>query len=190
MSRISRLVVFVTALASLFGVMSSTAGAVTWTNHGGTHFTATGGQGTLTSTGVIIQCTGADATGFAPMHGAVDPFVVSGSITFTGCLAAGSPATIDCSYALTARAVVQPIVTGDADFTCGVSISGTKLCHIEGSAHAQYTNEIGTLQTTTSTSLRVTGASCPVGSNDIGHLTPLDFHIPVVADRPTITRIA
>ena len=47
MSRISRLAVLVTALASLFAVLSSTAGAATFTNSGSTAFTATGGAGTL-----------------------------------------------------------------------------------------------------------------------------------------------
>ena len=51
MSKISRLVVLAIALASLFAVLSSTAGAVTFTNDGGTAFHATGSPGTLSATG-------------------------------------------------------------------------------------------------------------------------------------------
>jgi hypothetical protein len=189
MSRISRFVVLGTALASLCGVMSATAGAVTWTNDGATAFTATGGVGTLSSTGVNIACGGADASGTAPASSTAATYLVSGTIGFTSCTAAGSPATIDCAYTLTATAVTQPTVSGTADVTCGLYISGTKLCHIEGAVPGTYTNETGVLTVaTSSTGLRLTGGSCPVGSNDLGHLTALTFTIP--GSKPTITRAA
>ncbi|MCW2995272.1 MAG: hypothetical protein JWQ18_2767, partial [Conexibacter sp.] len=40
MSKFARFVVLVVSLTSLFGVMSSTAGALTWTNDGGSSFHA------------------------------------------------------------------------------------------------------------------------------------------------------
>lgn len=196
MSRISRFVVLVTALVSLFAVFSSTAGAVTWTNDGSTNFTATGGIGTLSVTGtggsVIINCSAAGtATGDAPRHSAANTYTAAGTIIFGTCFAAGSPATIDCGYTLTATTLVGTIVTGNADFTCGLYISGTKLCHIEGTAHAQYVNPHpgpnGTFAVTASDKVTSTGASCPAVGE--GHLTPLSFQT-TSASPPTITRIA
>jgi opacity protein-like surface antigen len=190
MSRISRLVVIVTALASLFAVMSATAGAVTWTNDGATAFTATGGQGTLTSGTVTTVCTGSDASGTAPASVSGTTYSVSGTILFTGCTAAGNPSTIECGYTLTATTLAGANATGNADFTCGVYFSGTKLCHIEGQSHAFYTNPtagVGRLTVTTTSGLAVTGASCPVAGS--AHLTPLNFAT-TSANPPTITRAA
>lgn len=189
MSRISRLVVLVTALASLFAAMASTAGAVTWTNHGSTSFTATGGGGVLTShSGVNINCSGSDASGDAPLSGTSATYTVSGTILFTNCLAAGSPATIECGYSLTATTFTAPVSTGNVDVTCGLYISGAKLCHIEGQTHGTYTNETATLTVTTTTGLAITGANCPAASPS-SHLTQLDFKVSS-ATPPTITRVA
>lgn len=191
MSRISRLVVLVTALTSLFGVSTSTAGAVTWTNDGVTAFTATGGVGTLTATGVtFFACVGADASGSAPASATTATYSISGTISYTGCFVAGTVSTIDCGYTLTATTVAQPLVSGSLDLTCGVYFSGTKLCHIGGNVPATYTNEVGTLHVSTApNTLRVTGANCVSGSNDLAHLTALDFQISS-AGRPTVTRAA
>lgn len=187
MSRISRLVVLVAALASLAGVMSATAGAVTWTNDGSTSFTATGGLGTLTSTGVALVVGSWDLSGTAPASATAFTYLVSGTMRLTGCLYAGTVCDADCGLTLTATTVVQSTVSGIVDETCGLYISGTKLCHIQGSTAATYTNEIGTLTVPTSNSLRITGANCPAGSNDLAHQTRLDFRV-ASASPPTITR--
>lgn len=189
MSRISRLVVLVTALASLLGLVASTAGAVTWRNDASTSFTATGGQGTLTSAGVGIICSNGDASGNAPADFTGNTYSVPGTILFTGCTIAGSAASIECGYTLTATTLVGSIVTGNADFTCGLYTGVTKLCHIAGVAHAQYTNPHpappGTLVVTATSGLTVSGASCPAAGS--GTLTQLDFRT-TSATPPTITR--
>src|ERR1044071_3993997 len=66
MSKFARLVVLVTALSSLFAMLSSTAGAVTWHNTGGTSFHATGGPMTYSRASVSLTCSGSTATGAAP----------------------------------------------------------------------------------------------------------------------------
>lgn len=198
MSRISRLVVLVTALTSLFGVMSSSASAAThWINQGAEHFTATAGPGTLTSTGVGIACTSADATGTAPLTSSADVYLVTGTIQFTNCTAAGSAATIECGYTLTGTSKSSPtalVTSGFADVTCGVYVLNSKLCHIEGSVTGHYSNSsataTGILTITTGTTLRVTGASCPTGNNDLGHLTELTFRVVSPDLGPIITRTA
>jgi hypothetical protein len=189
MSRISRFAVLVTALASLCGVLASAAGAVTWTNDGSVNFTATGGATTLSVTSSAFACTGSDGAGTAPASATTATYLISGTMTYTGCGFAGQIFTVDCGFAFTATTVVQPIVTGDLDMTCGFYMSNTKLCHLEGGAHAQYTNETGTLTVTTSTSMRFTGVSCPFGPNDLVHRTVLDFRVSS-ATPPTVTRAA
>lgn len=189
MSRISRLVVIVTALTSLYAALSPTAGAVTWTNDGSTVFTATGGQGTLTSGGNPISCTGGDASGSAPASSTSTTYSISGTILFTGCTTAGIPSTIECNYVLTATTLVSSIVTGNVDSTCALYVSSTKLCHIFVFAHGQYRNHPvpGTLVMTTTDLAGVTGVNCPVAGG--GHRTQLDFQTTSAAP-PTITRAA
>src|ERR1700712_4869417 len=84
MSKIMRIAVLAMSLVSLFAVMSSAAGAVTWTNTGQTPFTATAGSGTLSSTGVILDCGGGDASGITstPVSG-LGAAIVHGTINFT-----------------------------------------------------------------------------------------------------------
>lgn len=188
MSRISRLVVLATALASLCGTLSSTAGAVTWTNDGATSFTATGNPGTWSSTGVSTSCLGADVSGTAPASSTATTYLVSGTVILTSCVFAGSPSSIHCNYTWTATTVVQPIVTGNVDWTCGIYISNTKLCHLHGVDHVVYTNEAATWTFTTSI-WRTTGANCPYGSNDSLHVPHMHFRI-TSANPPTITRAA
>lgn len=68
---------------------------------------------------------------------------LSGSITYSGCLLAGQNVEMNCGLRFTGQ--TQPtatVVTGNADLTCGGTLagSGTKLCHVEGSPHAVYTD--------------------------------------------------
>lgn len=188
MSRISRFVVLVAAAASLVGVMSSTAGAVTWTNDGATAFTATGGQGTLTSTGVTIAFASWDLTGTAPASSTGSTYLITGTRRATGCVAAGSPCAIHCGFTMTATAIHSSFVTGSWDLTCEVYVSGTKLCHIEGASPAIYANETATLSAFTSFSYRLTGAFCPAGSDDLTHLSQLTSFKVTSPSPPTITR--
>jgi hypothetical protein len=193
MSRIARFAMMVAALTSLFAMMSSTAGAVTWHNTGDQHFSATGGAGTLSSTAVTLGCTGSDATGTVP----ASPFVgqtlaVSGTILFTGCTISGSATSVECGYTLTGT--TQPtanITTGTADVTCGVYLTGTKICHIEGNVHGHYINASGTtpgvLTVTPSSNLTLTNGAagtCPLGNGDKGSLTHLSFNVEPDAAAP------
>jgi hypothetical protein len=184
MSRIVRFAVLVASLMSLFAVMSSTAGAVTWDNSGNTHFTATAGAGTLSSTGVALNCASADATGktTTPAVGATAA-LVHATINFTTCLLSGQAVGVECGVTLTATSQSGSVTSGSADATCGVYLAGIKVCHIEGSVNGTYTNPsgatAGVLQTTTGGNLRTTNAqsNCALGNNEPTHLSVLTFRV-------------
>jgi hypothetical protein len=188
MSRISRFVVLLTALASVTGVMSATAGAVTWDVTGSGSFAATSGPGTLSSTGVNLACASGSATG-TYAAGSIPGSTysgVSGSVTFNQCFLAGQAAGVSCTYRLTGTTeiVTKSVTTGNADVTCGVTLAGTKLCHISGSPHAIYTSPTGATTgrlTITSSPLTIGNASpnvCPAGANDTNaSLTELTFNV-------------
>jgi hypothetical protein len=183
MSRIARFAVLVAALMSLFAVMSSTAGAVTWHNTGNTAFTATGGAGTLSSTGVALNCSGSSATGTAPALTVGATLAVSGTVTFSGCLLSGQSVGVDCGYTLTGTSQSGTTTSGTVDATCGVYLATIKICHIAGTVSGSYVNPSGAtagkLSTVTGGTLRTSnGASnCPLGNGDLSHLSPLNFSV-------------
>jgi len=196
MSRIARFAVLVAALMSLFAVLSSTAGAVTWSNDGDTAFTATAGPGTLSSTSQFLVCSGGDAVGGTTNGSGVNAPIVHATITFTGCSLSGQTNFhVECGVTLTAvsQTTVAPRVTsGNADATCSVYFAGVKVCHLEGGVAGTYTNPtapstFGRLVTNTGGSLRTTnGASnCPLGSGDLAHLSPLTFSVTAGTGGPT-----
>jgi hypothetical protein len=203
MSRFARLAVLAASLLSLFAVLSSTAGAVTWHNTGDTHFAATGGAGTLSSTAVTLGCTGSDVTG--RVTGA-EPFVgatlsVDATIGFTGCTLSGQSFGVECGVTFTGTswtAGAPAVTSGAVDVTCGFYLSGTKLCHLEGQIPAHYVNASGTAAgrlTVTTGALTTTNgsvSSCPMGNGDSAHLTPLTFGVvdTVQPLGPVITRTA
>src|SRR6185312_4602675 len=136
----------VTALTSLFAVLSSTAGAVTFTNFGSTAFTATGGPGTLAITGASgtnnLACSGSSATGAVP-SGVFT--AVTGSVNFSPCTVLGH-LKVTCSYSLTPVSFASPVTTGVADVNCLVTLAtspNTPLCNITGTTPGQYTNPSG-----------------------------------------------
>jgi hypothetical protein len=195
MSKFSRVVVLVTALASLFAVMSSTAGAVTWHQEGTTNFHATAGAGTLSVDGNNLACSGATATGDAPVGTFANTYSVTGHVTFTPCTIIGQAADVRCSFTLTAQTwVVGPpaITGGSADVTCTASLAatGTPLCHISGSTAP------GRLTLTASNTLQVTnesGSSCsafgvPAGGTTTGSLSHQTFTMTNIDTSPIITR--
>ncbi len=196
MSRITRLAVLVVGLMSLFGIMSATAGAVTWHNTGSTNFTATTGPGTLSSTSAALNCTGGTGTGDAPTGTTIAPqYLVRGTVTFSGCSLSGISTGVDCAYTLTGT--TQPVatqVTGDADVTCRVYQFNAQVCHIDGSVHGIYTYAagLGTLTITTGGNLitrNPASGSCPLGNGDRAHLSELTFRT-TSANPPHITRTA
>jgi hypothetical protein len=199
MSKIARFTVLMVGLSSLFAVLSSTAGAVTWHNRGDTTFTATGGTGTLSSTGVTLGCPGADGSGTVPATPLVaGTLQIAGTVTFTGCTLSGQSIGLDCGYAFTVT--TQPSVgvsSGAVDVTCGVYLAGLKICHISGASTATYTNPSGATAGTfvmgTNNNLAFSNGSvgtCPAGNGDKGHLTALTFRISdsVLPLGPVITR--
>ena len=193
MSRGARVAVLVSALISLFTVLSTASEAVTWHSLGDTSFTATTGPSTLSSTGVDFTCPSGTAVGTvaaAPFIGVTWP-AFHGTITRTGCRLIGQDSSMDCSYTLTAQGhsggVIGGVTNGTLDVTCSVYIVGTKFCHVHGSVSATYTNPTimpsihGTLATFTGGDLFITRSSpfptspCPLGNFDRGHLSPQSF---------------
>ncbi len=196
MSRITRLAVLVVGLMSLFGIMSATAGAVTWHNTGSTNFTATTGPGTLSSTSAALNCTGGTGTGDAPTGATVAAtYLVRGTVTFSGCSLSGISTGVDCAYTLTGTTQSAGVTTGDADVTCRVYQFNAQVCHIDGSVHGLYTNPtagVGTLTITTGGALitrNPASGTCPLGNGDRAHLSELTFRT-TSATPPVITRTA
>ncbi|WP_445148214.1 hypothetical protein [Baekduia sp. Peel2402] len=199
MSRTARIVVLVTALTSLFAVMSSTAGAVTWTNTGSTIIHATGPGGSLTIGANSLTCTGATARATAAASFVGSVYSVPGTVTFSPCTLAGQNTYIHCGFTLTGSAFAEPgSTTGVADVTCDTRLTNgnTKLCHIEGPTVGHYINPTaatstpGKITLTTSSSLITThasGTSCIFGTGP-SHLSEQTITVTSVAGSPIITR--
>lgn len=195
MTRISRAIVLLGALTSLLAAMSSTAGAVTWHNAGDTAYTATGGAFTYSVTGIQQRCTGSDVTGTAPASTTALTYVMTGTLTYTGCTTSGIPSTFHCSYSFTtSAAAVNHVFSGNFDLACGIyDTSGIRICQIEGQTPATYHNpETGlgaqfTLHT--SSTLRTTdgglGVSCPLGAGEPVHITSQVIAITNATGGPT-----
>lgn len=174
MSRISRLAVLVTALASLMGVVSATAGAVTWHNSGNSAFTGTGGAATLSVGANNLACSASSVTGTAPVGSFLTSYSATGTITLSPCTLAGQNAYVHCGFTATAAAFAVPVTTGVADVNCVARLTSgnTALCTIKGTTPGQYTNPSGaakgrTTALTSGTGLTVShasGTSCLLGT--------------------------
>jgi hypothetical protein len=176
MSKLMRVAVLVVSLMSLFGVLSSAAGAVTWTNTGDTAFTATGGPMTLSGGGLSWICSSSDwsgMTGSSPFVGTIYR-AVTGHGDYTSCSIAGVSTAVTCDYTLTAATWIAgpPATTsGNIDLTCSVTQGATKICHIEGQTAGHYVNPtaagFGKFVLTESNTLKTTNATatCPLGNN-------------------------
>jgi hypothetical protein len=94
MSKIPRIVVIITALMSVFAVMSSTAGAVSaWKSTNTTAFTARSDAFSISGNGKTMSCLSGTATGAATaldFTGVVWINAVHGNITFSGCSLGGA----------------------------------------------------------------------------------------------------
>jgi hypothetical protein len=196
MSKIMRVAVLAMSVVWLFGVLSSAAGATTWTNSSDTNFTATSAGSTLSVGAVSMNCTGATSTGTgtaAMSTPGAAPVVASGTLTFPSCRLAGPHATIDCAYGFTATSFAAGVVTGSADVTCSVYQVSREDCHVQGSTAGTYTNPAprGLLALSHSATLRVfdgTGGRCPLGTNVAGTLTPLNFQVTSGTGGPVFSR--
>ncbi|WP_445149518.1 hypothetical protein [Baekduia sp. Peel2402] len=200
MSRIARFVVLATALTSLFTVVSSTAGAVTWTNTGSTTFHATGGPGTLSVGANNFTCSASTATGTAAADSTGTVYRMPGTITFSPCLLAGQATFAHCGFTLTGSAWsagAPAVTTGSVDITCDIRLTNspaTKLCHVEGTTPFSYINPQGATAgritlTTGSSGLVVDGDSCLLG-NGGAHLSEQTIPVTSAAGSPVITRHA
>ena len=200
MSKIARLVVLVTALSSLFAMLSATAGATTWHNTGGTFFHATGGPITFSRGGVSLTCAGSTATGTAPGGTTVaQHYNITGTLTFQPCMLSGQNAYVHCHYTFTGT--TQPVATGSVlgSFTptCLARLSSlnTPLCHFEGSLPISYTNASGAtpgrLTLSASNTLTFTNSTnpCPLGTGT-GALTEYTITMTSVVTSPHINRFA
>jgi hypothetical protein len=179
MSRFTRIVMLVMAITSLFAVMSSSAGAVTWTNTGATAVHATGAGLRLHVGASAFSCTASTLTGTAPLHGATS-YAVSGTILFTPCTLLGQPALMACTSTLTAithvGGVFGGLTTSNLDLNCNFALEAaptTFLCHLTGATPGSYTNPAaaggtGTLTLHTSVGALVmtngSGGNCPFGT--------------------------
>jgi hypothetical protein len=185
MSKFSRIVVLVTALASSFAVMPSTAGATTFTNTGGTSFHAVGDAGTLTATrhpgvGSNLSCTASTVTGTIPSGVFTSETITE---TFSPCLLTGNPAHVHCHYTMVPTVItVNPppaIEHGHITGTCTVRIVGSAmpLCHIEGTTLGSYINPVlpsttGRLTLRASSSMTVTHANGATSCSSLLGTTP------------------
>jgi hypothetical protein len=198
MSKIMRVAVLAMSLVSLFGVLSSAAGATTWTNSSDTNFTATSSGSILSVGAVSLNCSGPTSTGTGTAAMATPgaaPVVASGTVTFPSCRLAGQHATVDCTYGLTAASLAAGVVSGTADVTCSVYQVSREDCHVQGSTAGTYTNPAGgvrgLLGLSHSATLRVfdgSGARCPLGTNVAGTLTPLNFQVTSGTGGPVFSR--
>jgi len=189
MSRISRLVVLVTALASLFAVLSSTAGAVTFTNTGSTNFHATAGPGTLTITSSPARdlvCQDATATGTAAMTFTT----ITGTATFTNCLLVGIHTEVGCSYTFSPSTFTGISTDGVTSVNCVARLAttpNTALCNITGALSSVYVNPSGgtpgrlTLQNqsgltvSNNSDASCSAANVPTGTTRSGDLSETTF---------------
>jgi len=198
MSRIARIVVLVTALTSLFAMMSATAGAVTWHNTGSTTVHATGGAGTLSVGANNLACSASTASATAPASSVGTTYSVPGTVTFSPCLLAGQNTFVHCGFTLTGTSFASGVTTGVADVTCDVRLTASpavKLCHIEGTSPGQYINPGATpgrvTLLTSGNGLTVTNGSspCTLGTG-AGHLSEQTLTVTSVAGSPVLNRTA
>jgi hypothetical protein len=198
MSRIARLVVLGTALTSLFAVMSSTAGAVTWTNTGSTTIHATGVGFTISVGANNLTCTGTTLTGIAATDFTGTVYSIPATMTYSPCTLAGQATYYHCGLTLTGATFSSGVTTGAADATCvsRLTASNTPLCHIAGSTPYHYINPTAATSTpgrftlTTSSSLTVSnssGASCLLGTGT-AELSEQTITVTTVAGSPILNR--
>jgi hypothetical protein len=199
MSALARVSMAITALASIFAVLTSTADAVTWHNSGSTAFTATSGSVTLSVGSNNLTCSGGNGKGTSTTTTAVgSSFTVNGTATFTPCLLAGQATYTHCSVSnLAASSYAAGVSTGLSTVTCLVRLtaSNTPLCVIEGTAPGQYINPSGASPgrltgLTSGSGLVVThasGTSCVLGTGP-GHISERTGTLSSVAGSPILNR--
>jgi hypothetical protein len=203
MSKISRIVVMVTALISVFAAMTSSAGAVsTWKSTNTTPFTADSGPVSISGNGTTLSCTSGTATGAATaldFTGAIWTNAIHGNMTFSGCILGGTPWHWSCTYSLNATGysslthVVNATLNLNAPNDCTASVAGVTACTIEGTLPASYDNPPDAKLTIPAGSLTVTNGPsthCPLiagaGTHGVLARTAQTYTV-TGANAPTIT---
>jgi len=188
-------ILYIAGLAAALLSFAASADAVTWHNTGDTAFSMTGGSMAFTSTAVTLGCTGGDSAGTAPAGSFVGATLsMTFTTTYTGCIISGAPWPWECSRTFTATS--QPAAgqtNGQLDTTCRVYAGSTLICHVEGTVPATYLNPVppstpGRFTLPTSTTLKFTqGAvgNCPMGNNDLMHMTQSTFTVSAGTGGPT-----
>jgi hypothetical protein len=185
MSRLMQCVILIGAVMGSCAATAATAGAITWENSGDTHFTASGGSGTLTLTATPFQCPGSSITGktTTPLTWISAP-VLHATVTFSGCSLSGQSVGYECAYTFTSVSQSGSVTSGAIDATCGMWLAGIKVCHVEGSTGASYANPVppstfARVQTVTGGALRITNgqSNCMFGNNELAHLSVLTFTV-------------
>jgi hypothetical protein len=142
MSKITRVVVLVVGLMSVFAALAGAASASTWTNSGSTAFTATTGPGSLSVTGVAtLSCTSGSATGTAPASTVSATYNVTGSLSYSSCRLGVITTSVSCSYTLVGNPpVTGGITSGNVTVNCREAVAR---CSITGTIPGQYRNASG-----------------------------------------------
>jgi hypothetical protein len=193
MSRLMRLAVLVLGLVSLSGMVSSSAGAVTWDNSGATAFTATAGSSTLSSTSANLSCTSATSTATALNNVVGLTYAVTGAATYNGCTLSGIATTFHCGFTFTFTAQfgtgMGAQITGGVDMDCSISQFTVPICRAAGSLVGLFKNLTPAVKNFVG-GLRVTNAAsgtCPLGNGDAAQVSSTTFTV-TSASSPTITR--
>jgi hypothetical protein len=175
MSGFARFAIAITGLMSFFGVMTSTASAVTWHNTGSTSFTATAGPNTFTFGSSTLSCAGGQVTGTVPGGSTVGAvYSVSGTAIDSGCTFAGQTMYVHCNFTLTAFSQSGSVTAGNTVETCVLKLTASNqaLCVLTGPVSGTYTNPIGATpgratlfaSNTLTVSNPPGGGSCPAGT--------------------------
>ena len=122
MSKLSRVIVLVVGLMSVFAALAGAASATTWTNAGDTAFTATTGPSTLSSGSATLSCTSGSATGTATTPQVSTTYTVSGNLTYSSCRLGLLTTTVSCTYALTGNSISAGVTSG----TVAVNLQGQR----------------------------------------------------------------
>lgn len=193
MSKIARIAVLVTALASVLGAMSSTAGAVTWHNTGSTAFTATAGPSTVSVGANSTSCTGASADATAPATSTATTFPLTWTVRYFPCTIVGQASYWHCHYIVTYFSTSTPphrwSILYHRFCVKRLTANNTALCTLEGSSPGTYTSPNGatpgafTLDaTSTLTMTHASGSSCVLGT---GTASSTEQTFTVTAGTPT-----
>jgi hypothetical protein len=197
MSRSTRVVVLVTALLSSLAVLSQTAGAVTWTNSGGTGFHAAGGPMTFSVGANNLVCSGSTATGTMPMSTTTNT-IIAGTVVFSPCTLFGLSTFVHCTHTFNAISLSGGVTLGSSDLTCDARLTASpaaSLCHIDSAVLGSYTNPNGSTPGMFTFGASSTGTvtvsngtmTCPLGTGSAGQ-TMDTWTIGSVAQSPVIAK--